>query len=81
MAHVPHRPLLAASGAAPRPRLTHTQIPLVFLMMWFLKALPLREDTQVSYGEVAAVAEIGGGTMEQSLTQEALDASRWRSHS
>jgi hypothetical protein len=49
--------------------------------MWFLKALPLREDTHVSYGEVAAVAEIGGGTMEQSLTQEALDASRRRSHS
>jgi hypothetical protein len=40
---------------------------LAFITMWFLKELPLREDTHVAYGEVEAVAEIGGGTMEEAI--------------
>jgi hypothetical protein len=37
---------------------------LAFITMWFLKELPLREDTHITIGEMEAVAEIGGGTME-----------------
>jgi hypothetical protein len=40
---------------------------LAFITMWFLKELPLREDTHVTLGEVEAVAEIGGGTMEEAI--------------
>jgi EmrB/QacA subfamily drug resistance transporter len=43
---------------------------LAFITMWFLKELPLREDTHVTMGEMEAVAEIGGGTMEETFEQD-----------
>ncbi|MGE0540756.1 MAG: MDR family MFS transporter [Dehalococcoidia bacterium] len=43
---------------------------LAFITMWFLKELPLREDTHVTMGEMEAVAEVGGGTLEETYEQD-----------
>jgi EmrB/QacA subfamily drug resistance transporter len=38
---------------------------LAFVVLWFLRELPLREDAHVGFSEVEAVAETGGGTLSE----------------